>query len=289
MFFVVGEYAARAVRVGYADRVLVQRRPRLFLSWLVQFTWTQVLCCVFPGALFLALAASHLLPPWVARYDFLLAACLALQWGMLTSRLETRDELKVIAVFHVLGLALELFKVHHGSWAYPEDAYTKVAGVPLYSGFMYASVASYLCQAWRRFDLRLRNLPPFWAQWLLALAIYLNFFSHHYLPDLRWPLALGVLLLYGRTVVTFHVAARAWRMPLPVSFVLIGFFIWVAENLATLFGAWQYPSQADGWTLVDLGKFSSWFLLVIVSFIVVAALKQLKGARHSQLGPRSST
>lgn len=44
-------------------------------------------------------------------------------------------------MFHLIGLALEIFKVHMGSWSYPEEGYVKIFGVPLYSGFMYASVA----------------------------------------------------------------------------------------------------------------------------------------------------
>jgi uncharacterized membrane protein YoaT (DUF817 family) len=50
-----------------------------------------------------------------------------------------------------------------------------VFGVPLYSGFMYASVASYLCQAWRRIKVELVNWPPFIIVVPLAAAIYLNF------------------------------------------------------------------------------------------------------------------
>jgi len=69
--------------------------------------------------------------------------------------------------YHLIGLVLELFKVHMGSWSYPEEAYSKVFGVPLYSGFMYASVASYLCQAWRRLDVRLIDWPQaaWWFRW----------------------------------------------------------------------------------------------------------------------------
>ncbi|MCX8047106.1 MAG: DUF817 family protein, partial [Anoxybacillus gonensis] len=51
----------------------------------------------------------------------------------------------------------------------------------------------------------------------------------------------------------------------------------IAENIATFFGAWQYPNQVDTWSIVHLGKVSSWFLLVIVSFLIVATLKQVKG------------
>ncbi len=64
------------------------------------------------------------------------------------------------------------------------------------------------------------------------------------------------------------------------AFVLIGFFIWIAENIATFFGAWKYPNQAEAWSLVHLGKVSSWVLLVIVSFLIVAMLKRVKGSSH---------
>jgi len=64
-----------------------------------------------------------------------------------------------------------------------------------------------------------------------------------------------------------------------VSFFLIGFFIWVAENIATFFGAWVYPDQVTGWKAVSLQKFSSWFLLVIISFLIVADLKHVKENR----------
>jgi uncharacterized membrane protein YoaT (DUF817 family) len=63
-------------------------------------------------------------------------------------------------------------------------------------------------------------------------------------------------------------------MPLVASFFLIGLFVWFAENLCTYLGAWEYPHQRAGWSMVGLGKLSSWCLLVIVSFILVAALKR---------------
>jgi hypothetical protein len=49
----------------------------------------------------------------------------------------------------------------------------------------------------------------------------------------------------------------------------------VAENIATFFGAWQYPHQKRQWAIVGPTKISSWMLLVIISFIIVAALKEI--------------
>ncbi|MNJ46942.1 hypothetical protein D3C77_420850 [compost metagenome] len=65
-------------------------------------------------------------------------------------------------------------------------------------------------------------------------------------------------------------------MPLLLSFLLIGFFIWVAENVTTFLGAWKYPNQEETWHLVHIGKISSWFLLVVISVIIVAQLKHVK-------------
>lgn len=247
------------------------------LKQLFHFGWEQALSCLFPVVIFASLAITQILPPpFLPRYDWLLLIFLFTQWWMVRWGLETRDELKVITLFHIVGLTLELFKVNMGSWAYPEEGYSKIFGVPLYSGFMYASVASYLCQAWRRFKVELVNWPSFWLVVPLASAIYLNFFTHHYWIDIRWWLSALVLLVFWQSWVTFRVGETRYRMPIALSFVLIGFFIWIAENIATFFGAWQYPNQTHDWRLVHLGKLSSWLLLVIVSFLIVATLKRVK-------------
>ncbi len=112
-----------------------------------------------------------------------------------------------------------------------------------------------------------------------AASIYLNFFTHHFWIDVRWWLSALVLVVFWRTWVTYEVGSRRYRMPFALSFVLIGFFIWIAENVATFFRAWEYPNQSGAWRLVHFGKVSSWLLLVIVGFLIVAALKQVKKQR----------
>ncbi|MBA4495746.1 DUF817 domain-containing protein [Paenactinomyces guangxiensis] len=243
----------------------------------IYFVYQQSISCIFPIAIFITLAISKVIdPPLIHRYDFILIICVLIQIMMVVSGLESKEELKVISIFHVIGLGLELYKVHMGSWAYPEPAWAKVFGVPLYSGFMYASVASYLCQSWSRLKLRLHGWPS--AVWtaLIGCGIYLNFFTHHYLYDMRWILTALLIVVFYRTYVEFSVKEVTYRMPLVLSFVLIGFLIWIAENIATFLGAWQYPYQRLAWSFVDFGKISSWFLLVIISFIIVAQLKHVK-------------
>ncbi|WP_117168587.1 DUF817 domain-containing protein [Paraliobacillus sediminis] len=253
------------------------------LKQLYLFGLQQALSCIFPVVIFASLAITKFVSlPLLSRYDWLLLICLITQVLMVYTHLETRDELKVITIFHLIGLALELFKVHMGSWSYPDEGYSKFFGVPLYSGFMYASVASYLCQAWRRLNVRLIKWPPFALVVPLAAAIYFNFFTHHFWIDIRWFLSALVILVFRKTWVVFEVGSTFYRMPLSLSFVLIGFFIWIAENIATFFSAWEYPDQAEAWTLVHLGKVSSWLLLVIVSFLIVATLKQVKNTRTDE-------
>ena len=153
-------------------------------------------------------------------------------------------------------------------------------GVPLFSGFMYAAVGSYIIQAWRLFDLRVVHHPRYWMAGVLAAAIYANFFTHHYVGDYRWYLAAGAIGLYARAVVVFHPLERPRTMPLSLAFVLIGFFIWLAENISTFFGIWRYPNQLGAWSAVHVGKWSSWSLLVIMTFTIVTNLKHVKDRIH---------
>jgi uncharacterized membrane protein YoaT (DUF817 family) len=248
------------------------------LQQFLDFGGKEALSCIFPVSIFIILAATQVVHiPGLPRYDCILIMCLLVQVAMYATKLETFDEIKVISVFHVFGLMLEIFKVHHGCWAYPEHAYSKVFDVPLYSGFLYASVASYICQAWRRLDLHLMNWPRRRSQAnLLASTIYINFFSEHFLPDLRVILMPLVAVLFWKTWIGFTVAGVKRKMPLTLGFVLTGFFIWIAENISTLLHGYQYPNQQVGWNIVHTSKITSWFLLVIISFICVAYLKHFK-------------
>ncbi|MFX4906853.1 DUF817 family protein, partial [Acinetobacter baumannii] len=74
-------------------------------------------------------------------------------------RLESFDEAKVIFVYHVVGTVMEIFKTHMGSWSYPEEAIIRIGGVPLFTGFMYASVGSYMARVMRICDMRFEHYP----------------------------------------------------------------------------------------------------------------------------------
>jgi uncharacterized membrane protein YoaT (DUF817 family) len=178
----------------------------------------------------------------------------------------------------VVGTILELFKTHPeiASWSYPEEAIFKIATVPLFSGFMYAAVGSYIAQAWRIFKLELEEPPDYLAMLALGILIYANFFTNFFIADLRILLIPAVFLLFARTRVTFVAKDARRSVPLALAFCLIAVFLWIAENISTFWGAWQYPNQVHIWNVVSTNKITSWFLMVIISFIIVAYLKHYK-------------
>jgi uncharacterized membrane protein YoaT (DUF817 family) len=191
---------------------------------------------------------------------------------MLALRLETLEEAKVILAFHVVGTAMEVFKTSAGSWIYPEPSLLRIGGVPLFSGFMYAAVGSYFARVWRIFDLRFEPYPPVILTQVLAVAVYVNFFAHHWLPDVRLLLFAAMGLLFWRTRAEFTVWRERRWMPLLLGWFLVATFIWFAENLGTFARAWAYPSQKDGWELVSPTKLGAWYLLMYISFVLVAAV-----------------
>ncbi|KUO20636.1 DUF817 domain-containing protein [Streptomyces dysideae] len=247
-------------KIAHGSAVLVRQ--------LAHFGWLQARCCAFAVALLGGMAASTLLPTLpVARYDLLLAYGVLLTGVGFLVGWESRREVAVVAVCHLLGLAFEVVKVQVGSWSYPEPGLAKIAGVPLYGGFMYAAVGSYVCRSWRLLGLSVTGYRAH-ATALVAVGLYVNFLSHHWLPDLRWPLAGLLLAVTVGAWVHFTIGEHRHRMPLALAFVLIGFFLWLAENIATYLGAWSYPYQLHGWEPVALSKWASWALLISVTFVI---------------------
>jgi len=243
-----------------------------------EFFWfglKQAWACLFGGLMVALLFATWRWYPHaaaLARYDFLTIAAVTMQVLLIATRLETREEAAVILLFHGVGTAMELFKTSVGSWLYPEPSLLRLGGVPLFTGFMYAAVGSYIARAWRIFEFRFTHHPPLAACVVLAAMIYANFFTHHFLPDFRLVLFAIIAVLFGRTWVHFRVRNAYRRMPLLLGFVLVALFIWLAENAGTFTRAWQYPSQRYGWTLVPVGKLGAWLLLMIISYVLVASL-----------------
>jgi uncharacterized membrane protein YoaT (DUF817 family) len=244
-----------------------------FLWEFFLFGFKQAWACLFGGILLiLVLLTKWCWPPhsWLARYDFLFLSALAIQALLLILRMETVREAKIILLFHVIGTCMELFKTSVGSWVYPESNFLRAGHVPLFSGFMYASVGSYLARTTRIFDVRYKHYPNKAVTAVLAILIYVNFFTHHFLPDIRIALFLFVAAAFGRTWVYYRPYRAFHRMPLLVGFALVALFIWAAENIGTFATIWVYPHQRHGWQLVHFAKFGAWFLLMIISFILIS-------------------
>lgn len=243
----------------------------------VRFGVKQAWACLFGGiVVFLIIATFLFYPRGVAlpRYDFLFLSMVAVQAALIVTRLETLDEAKVILIYHVVGTIMEVFKTSVGSWIYPEPSFFRIAGVPLFTGFMYACIGSYLCRAWRLFDFRFTHHPPRWALIALSIAIYVNFFAHHYLMDVRLLLFAAAAVLFGRTFVYFKMWRVHRRMPLLLGLVLVSLFIWFTENIGTFTKTWLYPSQLQGWSVVSVAKLGSWFLLLIISYTLVTLINR---------------
>lgn len=248
------------------------------LSFLFEFIRKHIIACTFPFALIACLAITKFVYiPGVPRYDLLFVLCLGIQWLMIKLRLESLREAAVVAIFHILGLGLEIYKVNQGSWSYPEFSYLNVYGAPLYSGFMHGSVASFMCLAWKQFDLKSTGWLSPHQSWPIAIAVYSLFFSSHASTLFRTATLVFILFLFWKCQVHYTVQKQRYRMPMSLAFVLIGFMIWVAENIATYLGAWKYPYQLEVWQPVHAAKIVSWSLLMIVSLIIVAEYKKQLG------------
>jgi uncharacterized membrane protein YoaT (DUF817 family) len=271
----VNRFTSVESRIDRAAHAVLGRLPRgRVADGLVEFVvfgLKQAWACLFGGLMLAMILATRLWwPEWgLARYDFWFLAALLIQGAMLAFRLETLSEAKVILIFHVVGTGMELFKTAAGSWIYPEDALFRIGGVPLFSGFMYACVGSYMARTQRIFDITFTRYPPVWVTVLLALAIYINFFAHHFTYDFRWLLFAGVVALYLRSSLHYRVFRFRHRMPMLLAFLLVALFIWIAENIGTWGRAWIYPNQADGWAMVSWSKLGSWYLLMLISVVLV--------------------
>lgn len=263
----LASYLQPARRVIRRTLLRLPEPVREFVLFGLKMAW----CCLFGAALLVLMIVTHLFWPETApvhRYDVLLVAAVIIQAAMLWTKLETFDEMKVIFLYHVIGTVMEIFKTHVGSWSYPGEAVLRIGGVPLFTGFMYASVGSFIARAIRVFDMRFSHYPETWKTLLLAIVIYVNFFTHHYTVDVRNVLFLAIAILFFRSFIYFRVDRRYLSMPFLLACGLTAGFLWIAENIGTLTRTWVYPGQE--WQWVSLHKMGAWALLLIISFVTVS-------------------
>lgn len=253
------------------------------LKFLMSFVWIEAQACTFPFALIGLLALTRVVEiPWFPRNDWLFILCVLIQVAMVVTKLESIRDAMVVALFHLLGMGLELYKVQQGSWSYPGEAHLHIGPVPLYAGFMYGSVASFMCLAWKKHDLRASDWPTLGTTIPFALVVYAQFF----VPV--WPMAARLVMvavtvwLFRKSLVHFSAAGQRWHIPMPLAFALIGTMIYIAENIGTALGAWLYPHQLNGWQPVHPTKLLSWILLMTVSLVIVAEYKRRLAVQTTQ-------
>ncbi len=245
------------------------------------FIYKQAYACIFGGFLLTTIIMSKYWYPFdtiLYRYDFLLLSAITFQWVLILMKLESYKEIKVILIFHIIAMVMEIFKTHPsiGSWSYPEYAYISVWWVPLFAGFMYSAVGSYIARVWRIFDFRFEQYPKRIYTILIAITIYINFFTHHFILDFRYAIIIYILFIFGKTTIFFRPQSRTYSMNLVIGFMLVASFIWIAENIATYMRIWIYPSQSLVWHMVGFEKITAWFLLMIISFVLISLINHPK-------------
>ena len=85
--------------------------------------------------------------------------------------------------------------------------------------------------------------------------------------------------MFWKTRIRFQLNQHAFQLPMLPVLLILAFIIWVAENISTFYQIWLYPSQVEKWHMVGWGKLGSWYLLLLLSLVVVL---KILGQRNSQ-------
>ncbi|WP_445115323.1 DUF817 domain-containing protein [Acinetobacter sp. WZC-1] len=215
------------------------------------------------------------------RYDYLLIYALLIQICLLYLKLESWAEAKVIALFHLMAMVMEIFLTHPqiASWQYPQPAVFKIMTVPLFAGFMYSAVGSFFARSLRLYQVSFSDLPTFAQMLTLAVLSYLNFMTKFFIHDFRYVLFLWSVAIFWGTRIQFRLQHQLIRLPMLPVLLILAFMIWIAENISTFYKIWLYPSQMDGWHMVGWGKLGSWYLLLLLSLVLVLKILGTRNAR----------
>ena len=234
--------------------------------------------CLFGGLMLVLLLGTHLLYPDdapLARYDFLVIGAVAIQAAMLLLKLESWDEARVILVFHVVGTIMELFKTAAGivdlSRAQPAADRRGAAVLGLHvcgGGQLHRAHLAHLRHPLHGLSAAVDHLAAGGGDLCELLR-----------PSLGDGHALGPVRGDGAAVpgAGGSISRRTGRgagCRCCSGFFLVALFIWFAENLGTFSRAWIYPDQADGWAPVSMAKMGSWYLLMIISFVLVSLVRR---------------
>lgn len=211
----------------------------------------------------------------IYRYDLLFIIALVTQVILIVTKLEHLREVIAIVIFHILAMVLEIFKTSPavGSWTYPEASILAIATVPLFSGFMYSAVGSYMARSWRINEFVFKDLPRKALLIPMAVLIYANFFTNHFTYDVRWFIFALLIIIFWKTKFYVRLTDRVYSIHPLVTNALLALFVWFAEQIGTFARVWVYPNQVVDWSPVSFHFLTSWYLLLIFSFIIISLLQ----------------
>lgn len=213
------------------------------------------------------------------RYDYLLFYALIIQFFLIYTKLESWAEAKVIALFHVMAMVMEIFLTHPqiASWIYPQPAIFKVMTVPLFAGFMYSAVGSFFARSLKLYQVSFTRLPSFGNMLALSILAYLNFMTKFFIYDFRYVLFLWSIVIFWETKIDIKLQQCKVKLPMLIILFILAFIIWVAENISTFYEIWLYPSQQENWHWIGAGKIGSWYLLLLLSLVFVLKILGIRG------------
>lgn len=236
----------------------------------------QVLAAGYALLLIGGLLVADLVPLPVAQYDATLIYCVVVTvvaggFGWLTRR-----ELIAMLAGYVAVMVTELVAVAQGERSYPLEGWSEIGGVPLLAGFGGAAVVSYVCRLWRLLAIEVEHFQSVMAGGV-ALLIYANFISRHWLLDIRALLAPLLLVVLRRCWVTFTLCDRQRRIPAALGYLATVLPLWALERLCAFLAD-------DGWlwSAVPVGSAGSWALLVAAAFLAVTFLKSREGSWYNR-------
>ena len=247
----------------------------IFLKGILEFIHKAAFAALFGILLLIAFAVTAPMGSdeyWgFFRYDYLLFYAVIIQICLIYTKLESWAEAKVIAMFHLLAMIMEIFLTHPhiASWFYPQPAVFKIMTVPLFAGFMYSAVGSFFARSLKLYQVSFTKLPSFGNMLALSILAYINFMSKFFINDFRYMLFLWSIVIFWDTKIHFQLQQHKIKLPMLPILILLAFIIWVAENISTFYKIWLYPSQQDGWHMVGWGKLGSWYLLLLLSLVLV--------------------
>lgn len=244
----------------------------MHLRYIHEYARTLISACIFGILIIILISITAVVQIPFSRFDVLFIAALLIQVFLIVFRYEHPEEAFVIGIFHILGTCMELFKTSIGSWQYSGDGFFMIGAVPLFAGFMYASVGSAIARSIRLFNITFLGLPHRITLLVVSACIYANFYTHHFMYDMRYIIIIWIAILFFKTRIRINHAGSVVSLNFLVIAIAVACTIWLAENIATYFDIWRYPHQMNLWRPVHMEKITSWFLLMLVSFTLVVSV-----------------